>query len=196
MHYVTFVTTNDQKYAGARIVCKSASIDLKRSNFDIDEIQSKDPEKIVRDKVAKAFTACGGAQPVVVVDDSWEIPALGGFPGAFMKYINEWFTPDDFLRLMSGKDDRRVIMHQYLAYKDEHETIVFSTDIPGAILTEQRGTHKETSATVIALDADNGRTIAEIYEDGIEKNRNRYKDRGDAWYTFSAWFRHAHGSNS
>lgn len=189
MQQITFVTSNNEKFKAAAIICKSAGIDLLRNSIDIDEIQGDDPEHIVRDKVEKAFLACGSEQPVVVVDDSWEIPALGGFPGAYMKYVNQWFRPDDFLRLMSGITDRRAIMHQYLAYKDKQETVIFSTDIPGAMVTKQRGSHKETSATVIALDVDKGRTIAEIYEDGIEKNQQRYKDRGDAWYTFSAWFR-------
>ena len=40
---------------------------------------------------------------------TWEIPALRGFPGAYMHPVNDWFTAGDWLRLMHGIADRRII---------------------------------------------------------------------------------------
>lgn len=192
MKPITFVTGNDRKLASAQIICKSAGIELSSKNVDIDEIQSDDPEAIIRDKATKAFEVCGG-KPIVVVDDSWDIPALNGFPGPYMKYMNQWLKPEDFLRLMDGIHDRRIFMHQYLAYQDEDEQVIFNVTIPGTILTEPRGKSvKEASASIITPDAYGGKTIAEIYEEGISNNLSLYKARGDAWYRFSAWYRQTH----
>ena len=56
--------------------------------------------------------------PLVVTDDSWIIPGLNGFPGPYMKQVNDWFTPDDWLHLTSGLADRRVILRQIIVYQD------------------------------------------------------------------------------
>ena len=67
----------------------------------------------------------------MVSDDTWDIPSLKGCPGAYMKSINYWFTPDDFLRLMKGVENREIILHQYIAYTDGSVTEVFKNDISG-----------------------------------------------------------------
>lgn len=51
---------------------------------EIPEIQSLSLEEIVRAKVRAAFEAVGG--PVIVEDVSFEIAALNGMPGPFVKF--------------------------------------------------------------------------------------------------------------
>lgn len=136
---------------------------------------------------ARAYEKLG--KPVVVSDDSWDIRALKGFPGAYMKSINYWFTPQDFIRLMSGVKDRKIIIHQYLAYTDGKITKVFKNDIPGKIIDEARGKNqKSPNMTVTVLDSDNGKTIAEVFEQGVEAVVERYKNRPDAWHGFVEWY--------
>ena len=72
--------------------------------------------KITEAKVKLAYEKVD--LPVVVNDSSWEIPALGGFPGCYMKDVANWFTAEDFLALMKDKNDRRIILHDVVAYFD------------------------------------------------------------------------------
>ena len=129
------------------------------------------------------------SKPIVVSDDSWDIPALNGFPGPYMKSINMWFKPEDFLRLMNGVQERAIILHQYLAYYDGSMMQVFKNDIPGKIINDARGKNdRSPNMTVTVLDHDNGKTIAEVFEQGEKAVVERYLSRRDAWHKFAEWF--------
>ena len=195
MKTVCFATSNQLKIEIAQVVSAEAGIKIKPVALDIDEIQGEDPEVIVRDKAKRAFEQLG--VPVVVSDDSWNVRALRGFPGAYMKSINHWFDAEDFIRLMNGIKDRRITLHRYLAYTDGDITEVFKNDCEGQILDEARGKSEESPITsVIALDFDSGRTIAEIHEQGVDAVRARYKDQPDVWHEFTEWYKELSSLNA
>ncbi len=186
MKTIYFATTNKEKLQIAQTVCTEANIIIKSVALDIDEIQGEDPELIIRDKAKRAYEQLG--MPVVVSDDTWDIRALKGFPGAYMKSINYWFDPEDFIRLMQGVEDRHITIHQYLAYTDGNIIEVFKNDIDGQITNEAHGINEKSPCmTVIVLDSDNGKTIAEVFEQGNEAIVARYKKRPDAWHGFVEW---------
>jgi XTP/dITP diphosphohydrolase len=188
MKTIYFATTNREKIQIAETVCAEAAVSVKSVGLDIDEIQGEDPELIVKDKARRAYEEL--SKPVVVSDDTWNIPALSGFPGAYMKSINHWFTAQDFLRLMEGIENRRIILHQFLAYTDGKITKVFRNDIPGKIIYEPRGENsKSPNMAIIVLDSDNGKTIAQVFEQGIEAVVARYKNQPDAWHEFVDWYK-------
>lgn len=188
MKPIYFATSNKEKLQIAQTVCAEAGLTVQPVSLDIAEIQGEDSEAIVRDKAKRAYEQLG--MPVVVSDDTWDIPALNGFPGAYMKSINYWFTPNDFLRLMDGVENRIIILHQYLAYTDGSVTEVFKNDIPGQIISEARGKNeKSPNMTVTMLDSDNGKTIAEVFEQGEDAVIARYKNRSDAWHRFVEWYK-------
>lgn len=188
MKTIFFVTSNQEKIQIAQTVCKEANVGLKAVSLDVDEIQSEDSETIVRDKAKRAYEQLG--MPLVVSDDTWDIHALNGFPGAYMKSINYWFEPKDLIRLMSGIKDRRITLHQYLAYTDGNITEVFKNDIEGQIVHESRGkSEKSPNMAAIMLDSDNDKTIAEVFEQVEEAVVARYKNRSDAWHGFVEWYK-------
>ena len=188
MKTVYFATTNKDKIQIAQTVCAEANITVKPVALEVDEIQGEDPEIIVRDKARRAHEKLN--MPVIVSDDAWDIKALKGFPGAYMKSINYWFTSEDFLRLMHGVEDRRITLHQYLAYTNGKITKVFKNDIHGQAINEVRGkSEKSPSMTVTVFDSDNGKTIAQVFEQGTEAVVARYKNRPDAWHKFVEWYK-------
>ncbi len=185
---IAFASSNKEKFAIAMHVCEKAGLTINQLFLEIDEIQGENPELIVKDKAIRAYEQYG--KPVVVSDDSWSIPALNGFPGPYMKSLNYWFKPEDFLRLMNGIEDRSVYIHQYLAYYDGREILIFQNDIPGVILTKQQGENtKSPCMTVVALDSDNGKTIAEVFAQGADAVAERYKNRPDAWHELVKWYK-------
>jgi len=195
MKSIYFATQNPEKIQIAQTVCAEVGITIQPVALDIDEIQGEDPEVIVRDKAQRAYDQLG--IPVVVSDDTWDIPSLKGFPGAYMKSINYWFTPEDFLRLMDGIEDRRIVLHQYLAYTDGNLTEIIKNDIPGQIINEARGkSDKSPNMTVIVLNSDNGKTIAEVFEQGTDAIAERYKNQPDAWHEFIKWYKNSSSENT
>ncbi len=100
---ITLVTGNKDKINEASAICSRYGITVNVATADIDEIQNSDPTKICITKVRSVHSILG--EPVVVNDSSWSIPALNGFPGGYMKDVTGWFSPDDFLSLMSNHED-------------------------------------------------------------------------------------------
>ncbi len=188
MKTLYFATTNQEKIQIAQTACARANINIEAVALDIDEIQGEDPELIVLDKAQRAYNSISA--PTIVSDDTWDIRALRGFPGAYMKSINYWFEPQDFLRLMEGIQDRHITLRQYLAYTDGNITKVFRNDINGSIISEVRGKNKKSpNMTITVLDADNGRTIAEVFEQGTDAVAARHKNQPDAWHQFIEWYK-------
>ncbi len=158
-----FATSNDHKVKTARAVCEQFGLSFQRKNMDLVEIQSDSGEMIAKHKVDQAYETF--QSPVAVTDDSWIIPGLGGFPGPYMKYINQWLRPSDFLRLTATLKDRRIIMRHIIAYKDNSQGKLFTADIEGLLLNEVRGKSVIPHFSVISLD--NGQTsVAETEVNG------------------------------
>lgn len=188
MKTIYFATSNSDKIQIAQTVCNEIGIIVKPVKLDIDEIQGEDPELIVRDKARRAYEQFG--KPLIVSDDTWDIRALNGFPGAYMKSINYWFKSEDFIRLMHGVEDRQITLHQFLAYTDGTITKIFKNDINGQVIDEIRGkSDKSPSMTIVVLDSDNGKTMAEVFEQGSDTLTARYKNWPDAWQEFADWYK-------
>lgn len=186
MYRVLCATTNDIKFGIGTTVCASYDIALIQTKTNVEEIQGENAENIIRRKAEDVYAVVRA--PVLVSDDSWEIPALKGFPGPYMKSMNAWLTPDDFVRLMRPLQDRRVFLHQRLAYYDGTELKIFHHPKAGILLHEARGRHGEPSAKLIALDHDNGLSIAEVYDSHRAHTSDRLLDRQDVWHKFAVWY--------
>lgn len=183
MHPITFSTGNQQKFDIARAVCSPLGLELVQNTFDIDEIQGEDPEVIIRDKAQKAYEIVGG--PVIVSDDSWNIPGLSGFPGAYMKSMDHWFRPEDFLNLTRSLTDRRIILIQMLAYQDAEHYQVFCIKHTGELLPEARGSDGKPLQKVVAMPGDGGLSIAEAYEQGTV---HAERDVAAGWRELADWY--------
>ena len=153
-----FATSNSLKFLAASQACREHDITLDQAIIDFVEIQSDNGEAIARHKAAAAFAKLKA--PVVVSDDTWTIPGLGGFPGPYMKAVNQWFTPADFLRLTVDLVDRRIILRQEVIYQDATRQMAFAIDTPCLLLKEIRGASIYTHLTVTSVDGQH--SLAEV----------------------------------
>jgi len=183
MHTLYFATGNKEKFAIAQAACRSYGVELIQQPLNIPEIQGEDPKTIVADKAARAFDVLG--KPVIVSDDSWSVPALHGFPGAYMKSIDHWFSPQDFINLMQPYTDRRIILIGMLAYQDSQTHQTFRRDYTGQVLREPRGTYGRPIQKVIAMPGDNGLSVAEAYDHGANPSD---REVADTWVLFMDWY--------
>ncbi len=184
MSSVIFASGNAEKFQIAHAVCEPLGITLIQKRFDIDEIQGEDSEVIVRDKVQRAFELAKA--PVIVSDDSWNIPGLNGFPGPYMKSMDHWFTPEDFLNLTRALKDRRIILTQHLAYRDNSIEKVFRKKYVGTLLTEARGAYGKPLHKIVTMPGDNGLSIAEAYDRGTVRAD---RDVAAGWRELVAWYK-------
>ncbi|CAN5611646.1 XTP/dITP diphosphatase [soil metagenome] len=183
MKQLLFSTGNAEKFLTAKHVCDSASISLEQINIEVTEIQEENPEKVALDKSTKAFSEVG--KPLVITDDSWAFAGLKGFPGVYMHSMNEWFTPEDFLRLTLPLENREVTLTQYLVYIDGRQQKVLTQQTKGVLLKEIRGTSAHPSHTIITIDGDYGLSIAEAYDRVEDKSSRR---SAQIWHDFVNWY--------
>ncbi|MGF7228959.1 MAG: non-canonical purine NTP pyrophosphatase [Candidatus Saccharibacteria bacterium] len=176
---VIFVTGNERKIRHMREACALFDITVDQRVFDIDEIQSDDPLEISKHKAEQAFKMTGG-RPTVSNDAFWNIPALNGFPGGYMKDVMQWFTTDDWLRLMANKTDRRICCTETLIYKDATQTKLITKEYWFEVATSARGEGPSLEQIVLI----DGKTIAESHQYG----RHALDVKKYIWYDFAEWF--------
>ncbi len=142
------------------------------------EIQSKDPIEIALDKSAQAWEQVQA--PVVVADTFWSIPALNGFPGAYMKEVTRWFRPEDFINLVWPYSDKRICFTETVVYRNADQHRVFSGEYWGLVSPEPRG----DGIAIERVAEFDGHTIAE------RRNQGRYSHDPEhfVWAKFGAWF--------
>ncbi len=180
MSALIFITGNPHKIRAAQHILHSFGATIQSRSLDIPEIQSENSEDIVRDKAQKAFDIV--QQPLIVNDDSWIIPGLRGFPGPYMKDINQWFTAEDFLRLTLPLKDRRVFLRQYVIYQDQSQTHLIKVDIEGTLLTEIKGQSENPNDQIISFN-DQGLSNAEARSQGLPVIAHKHT----AWHELGAW---------
>jgi inosine/xanthosine triphosphate pyrophosphatase family protein len=180
---LTFVSTNRRKKAQVERMCAEFGITMSYTQLDTDEIQHHDPTIITLDKARKAFAQLQTA--IVVNDDSWLIPALNNFPGAYMKYVTEWFSPEDFINLLAPYNDRTVILYRVTCFKDDQTEKIFTSQPTGHFLDTPYMPKKEhflSHTRVITLREDQ-KSIAQAWEEGLHG-----ADRDDIWTQFAHWY--------
>jgi len=152
MKELLFVTGNKDKFLDAVENLKKYGYRAVQNKIDIKELQESDGEAIARHKAEQAYLQL--KQPLIVNDTIWLIPALNNYPGPYMKFANECFEPEDWLRLMEGIKDRRAIMREILVYKDGTYEKTFSNDIVGEFLYGSTGNDGVSSDKVISFTGD------------------------------------------
>lgn len=183
MHHILFATGNQRKIHEASITLAPFGIEVTPVRVEIDEIQHRDPTEITKAKARAAYQALG--KPVVVSDTSWSIPALGGFPGGYMKDIAAWLTATDWLALMSNHDDRTIYCHEHVAYYDGTALRHFVASYTGTLAREARGRvdPDESFEQLAILYGD--KTMAEQLADGDVASAGEELEH---WRQFGEWY--------
>lgn len=177
-----YITGNKNKFAIAKKYLGKLGIEIVQKDLNMPEIQSHSPEAVARDKAEKAFAQL--QQPLFVSDHFWSITALNGFPGAYMRYMNEWLSSQDFLNLMLDKDNREIILTEALYYIDGKQANYFSSQHTGKLLREIRGDWLP-AMNVTSLSPDN-QSVSEKLRADPDNPSVLLEDQ--LWKTFAKWY--------
>lgn len=182
MAEILFATGNERKIREANNTLETYGIVVKPIIVEIDEIQHHDPAQITKAKARAAFALL--REPIVVSDSSWSIPALGGFPGGYMKDVNIWWSEQDWINIMAPHDDKTIVLQEHLAYCDGDRLVHFSHDYTGVFLDQPQGpklSDKESFERVASLE--DGLSLAEGQAAAIEGERKQLAH----WQKFGEW---------
>ena len=178
---ILFATGNDRKVQEARQTFNRNAIGLTVIAVDIDEIQHHDPAEITKAKAVAAYAVTH--EPVVVQDTSWSIPALGGFPGGYMKDTALWWTVDDWMRIMAGQD-RTIVCLEHVAYYDGSQLQHFAAEYHGVFVDTPRGGSDGNNSIERCISLDGKETFAELHDRGdLASAASQHKH----WELFAEW---------
>lgn len=133
MNKIYFATGNKGKAEEAQEIL---GIKVEIADVEMDEIQSMDLNKIVEHKVKQAYSQV--KSPVFVDDVSIEFDVWKGFPGPFIKYLQN-LGNETILYMMRNETNRNLNMIATIAYYDGKIVNFFSGNIKGVVSNEKRG---------------------------------------------------------
>lgn len=116
MTKLIFVTSNPGKVESLRRRLDPKKYEIIQKDLDLPEIQATTASKIALNKAMYAHKLTGEA--IIVQDSSFHINALNGFPGPYIKYINQTLGTNGLLKLTQGIKDRSCHFQQVLVYID------------------------------------------------------------------------------
>lgn len=180
---ISFITTNKSKFEYASKELFKYAIELKQKSIEIVEIQSNNIQEVTKDKAEKAFKILN--TPLIVTDTGWEIPALNGFPGAYMHDVAKWFSSEDFLNLMEKKNDKSIVFRYVAIYKDEKKEKLFDISLNGKFVSTPKGNNGNSLDRIVTFRKDN-KTSAECNDEGI--NFHDYPEH-PLWKVMGEWIK-------
>lgn len=184
MKEIIVVTGNKRKVRQAQDAMAPFGITVTGESVPVDEIQTPDDDirgiAVARRKAQDAFAVL--MRPLIVCDQHWEIPALGGFPGAYMKDMDRLLQPEDVLAMLGGKD-RTIHLYENVVYTDGETTKDFTAVYNGTLASEPRGRDGQWSGKLIIYEGTD-LTIAEHRDHG-EHARDMSRS---AWRLFGEWY--------
>jgi XTP/dITP diphosphohydrolase len=129
------LTGNRFKFEVAQWALRDIPVVLEQVRLPVPEIQSNSVQEIAEFSAQWAATQI--AQPFFLTDAGFYIDALNGFPGPFIKFINQWFNTEDIQWLMHDKSYRHMTVQDCLAYVIPGEPVViFHGSYQGTIARE------------------------------------------------------------
>ena len=133
---INFVTGNKLKFdiAAAYFAPLGNIFSLTQLKIDVPEIQAETVEEVAIAAAKEAVRMVG--EPCIVSDAGLCVEALNGFPGPFLRYVNQWLGIDGFLNLLQGTDNRHAYFEDTLAVAFPDGTVkTFTRQQHGTIAT-------------------------------------------------------------
>src|SRR5690606_9548162 len=102
MKEIHFITSNKGKILSLVNRLPKDRFIVIGEKIDLMEMQGNTAAEISELKAKLAFEKLG--KPLIVQDSALHIPALNGFPGPYIKYIQDTIGPEGLLKLIEGLD--------------------------------------------------------------------------------------------
>lgn len=111
---INYLTSNPLKFKIAeRYFENIGGYELVQHSFKVPETQDDSCESIARESATYAAKELD--EPCVAMDAGFYIEALNGFPGPFVKYINQWLNEEQILKMVDKTDSRSAYFIDALA---------------------------------------------------------------------------------
>jgi non-canonical purine NTP pyrophosphatase (RdgB/HAM1 family) len=136
------------------------------------EIQSVDSTEVAQYKIIEAYKLI--KRPIIVEDTALHLEAWNGFPGALIKWLEDYLGTQGILDLVENKN-RNAQAKCVIAYFDGKEISFFEGVVKGKITEERKGNNKiDFGFDPIFVPEGYDKTFAEL---GEEKNKISHRQK-------------------
>jgi XTP/dITP diphosphohydrolase len=129
-----FVSRNAHKLAEAKLILERVGIEVVPLKETIEEIQTIDASRLVRDKAFRAFSKIG--RTLFVEHTGLRLKVLNGFPGGLTQVFWDALQADKFSELFGSDEEGSVEAVTDLCYIDGQQFYEFKGTIRGRISKE------------------------------------------------------------
>lgn len=161
---IRFLSGNEHKLNEAREILSRVGIEVISVQEKIEELQTEDVEKLIRDKLTKAFSIIG--KPLFVEHTGLYLPGMNGLPAGLTQIFWDRLQADSFAKLVQGLEDRSVTAKTIIGYCDGQQIHIFSGEVNGTVPSTPSGTREFQWDCVFVPDGSK-ETFAEM---GVRKN--------------------------
>ena len=129
-----FATTNINKIREAEEIL---GVEIEGVKLEIDEIQTLDPEKAVKEKAKRAYEQFG--KPILVEDASLFFSAWNGLPGVYIDSFLESVDNEGLIKMLRHEKNHRAKAVVCLAIYNGKNCKVYKGEIKGKISSSPKG---------------------------------------------------------
>lgn len=162
---IRFLTGNPHKIQEANQILSELGINVIPYNEKIEEIQTNDTKKLVRDKALKAYEIVG--RPLFVEHTGLYIEKINDLPGGLTQIFWDSLQADNFSKLFGKDDNVKVTARTIIGYCDNMKIHFFEGEVKGTISSEPKGS-RDFQWDCVFIPEGYSLTFAEL---GQEKNK-------------------------
>lgn len=134
---IRFLSGNKYKLAEVNQILSPIGVEVISVEQKIEELQTEDVERLVRDKLIKAFERIG--RPLFVEHTGLYLDGLNGLPAGLTQIFWDKLEADNFCSLVNGLSSPSVIAKTVLGYCDGKQIRLFEGAINGTVSAKPIG---------------------------------------------------------
>lgn len=134
---IRFISGNKYKIAEAKTILNGSNVDVIPVKLKLEEIQTEDNKRLVKDKAIKAFQKIG--RPLFVEHTGLYLSYMNMLPGGLTQIFWDNLEADKFSELFGRSSDTSVIAKTIIGYIDGKQLHVFEGHISGNVSPEPKG---------------------------------------------------------
>lgn len=128
---IRFLSSNVHKIREVQAILGPVGVNIIPAPIKIEEIQTEDVKRLVRDKVLKAFERIG--RQVFVEHTGLHLSGLNGLPGGLTQIFWDRLQADSFVSLAKNLGSRHITAKTVIGYCDSKMIHYFEGEVSGTV---------------------------------------------------------------
>lgn len=134
---IRFVSGNEYKIKETQKILEQDGIKVIPFDFKIEELQTLDVKKLVKDKLLKAFRKIG--KPLFVEHTGLYIEYLNDFPSGLTQIFWDKLQKEKFSEIIGNLSNSKTIAKTVIGYCDGKKIFFFEGEVEGEIVKTPKG---------------------------------------------------------